>query len=100
MNQPPPHRPPQPPARRPVRPRLGYLILAVLALPMVLGGGALVLIILLGSHTTDSSGTRPQPSLSTFSTPANPPPIPSPHSCYPFQPNCVRYEAPNYPLEV
>lgn len=84
--------PPQP--RRPTRtgrsfrPRLRYLILAVLTLPIIFGFGTLLLIILLGSHTTESSETPSRTPTPTVSLPTTPSPIPSPHSCFPFQPNC------------
>ncbi len=82
---------PQRPAARPgrsFRPRLRYLILAFFTLPIIFGFGTLLLIILLGSHTTDSSETPHPTPTPALSHPATPAPIPSPHSCFPFQPNC------------
>lgn len=86
MTQPPPRRPPR--ARRPFRPRLTYLIPAILALPIVFGFGALLLLILLTSHSTDSSNPPHPSSIPAITQQTPPSPIPSPKSCYPFQPNC------------
>ncbi|GAB2508744.1 hypothetical protein [Nocardia heshunensis] len=83
---PPPHPPIRP--RRRFRRRVRYLILAILTLPILFGGGILILLILLGSHTTETSETPHHAPTSAVSGTTTPSPIPSPHACYPFQPSC------------
>ncbi|MFJ9371570.1 hypothetical protein ACIRRA_45280 [Nocardia sp. NPDC101769] len=82
-----PQRPKAPASRRSFRPRIGYLILATLAFPVVFGCGALLLIIFLGPHPTDGSSPPSQPSIQVSQS-TTPPDLPTRHPCYPFQPEC------------